>query len=353
MIKPYEGDKPYAFISYAHKDEEKVFPIIEAMQEKGYRVWYDEGIDPGTEWDENIAEHIDRASHVIAFMSENYLASKNCKDELGYARDLDRRRLLVYLEDVTLPRGMQMRLGRVQAIYECRYGNKEDFYEKLWAAKDIGLCRRKTETVSDRAGSLHEADAAAVSRETYTEAEASKTDAAEDVPVSDTAYPSKFGPIRKMFLPELFRYYWDTLMTTDMNLPIAHGIFYFGFWVYVSCVGLHLAYDTPEIQAIFGVNPVVRVIYMIVGGLFIFTLTLFLGMRLFARVFIAKEISLCGKLRWKRFGPLLEEFLFGFLLMFIAFMAMLAYLLLVYLIPAGQEFVADMEAFFATIDQAV
>ena len=46
---PYRGDSPYIFISYSHKDSDVVFDIIGQLQMKQYRIWYDEGIDPGTE----------------------------------------------------------------------------------------------------------------------------------------------------------------------------------------------------------------------------------------------------------------------------------------------------------------
>lgn len=48
----YNGNEPYIFISYAHKDNNTVYPVIARIQKDGYRAWFDEGIDPGTEWDE-------------------------------------------------------------------------------------------------------------------------------------------------------------------------------------------------------------------------------------------------------------------------------------------------------------
>ena len=115
-IKAYKGKEPYIFISYAHRDAELVRPILDQMDAHGFRLWYDAGIDPGTEWDENIARHIKQCDTLIAFISGTYLRSENCKDELNYARDRARKRLLVYLEDVLLPDGMEMRLSRLQAI---------------------------------------------------------------------------------------------------------------------------------------------------------------------------------------------------------------------------------------------
>ena len=139
-VKAYNGNEPYIFISYSHRDTNLVYPIIEELDKRGYRVWYDQGIDPGTEWDENIAMHINNCAYFIAFMSQNYLNSSNCKDELNYARDLEKERLVVYLENVTLPAGMAMRINRLQSIFKYSYTNDEDFYERLVTANNINVC---------------------------------------------------------------------------------------------------------------------------------------------------------------------------------------------------------------------
>lgn len=139
MVKPYEGDN-YIFISYSHRNTAKVLGVMERMQKDGFRIWYDDGIDPGTEWDDNIAAHVDRCRYFIAFISKEYLESENCKDELNYARDLNKERLLVYLENVELPQGMAMRLNRLQAVHMYTYSDPERFYEKLYAAKGIEKC---------------------------------------------------------------------------------------------------------------------------------------------------------------------------------------------------------------------
>lgn len=137
---PYKGKDPYIFISYSHKNINDVFPVIEQLQKKHYRVWYDEGIDPGTEWDENIAQHIEQCGFFIAFLSQEYISSSNCRDELNFARDRGKKRLLVYLHDVELPGGMSMRLSRLQAIHMYAYASLEDFLQKLCMAPGIDSC---------------------------------------------------------------------------------------------------------------------------------------------------------------------------------------------------------------------
>ncbi len=134
---PYKGEKGYIFISYAHRDAARVWPIIARMQLDGYRVWYDEGIDPGTEWDENIAYHVTECGYFLAFLSENYMASNNCKDELNFSRDQGKPQVLIYLEEVELPKGMAMRMGRTRALHYEQYPDKLDFFHELYASPGI------------------------------------------------------------------------------------------------------------------------------------------------------------------------------------------------------------------------
>ncbi len=134
---PYKGEKGYIFISYAHRDAARVWPIIARMQLDGYRVWYDEGIDPGTEWDENIAQHVTECGYFLAFLSENYMASNNCKDELNFSRDQGKPQVLIYLEEVELPKGMAMRMGRTRALHYEQYPDKLDFFHELYASPGI------------------------------------------------------------------------------------------------------------------------------------------------------------------------------------------------------------------------
>ena len=42
FFKPYEGTRPYLFISYAHKQSEEVVSTIRILHENGWRLWYDE-----------------------------------------------------------------------------------------------------------------------------------------------------------------------------------------------------------------------------------------------------------------------------------------------------------------------
>ena len=128
-------DEKYVFISYAHKDSERVLSVINAMRQDGISVWYDEGIEAGTEWPEYIAEKINDCAVFIAFITANAVASVNCRNEINYAISLHKEMLVVYLEDTELSAGMQLQLGSIQAMFCHRSRSEEEFLRNLLTAR--------------------------------------------------------------------------------------------------------------------------------------------------------------------------------------------------------------------------
>lgn len=102
LFKPYEGKKPYIFISYPHKESDMVVDTIRILHDKRYRLWYDEGIPAGSDWPANIARHMQGCEAVICFISNHFLKSQNCFSEIRAAVQLRKPLLVVYLEDVVL-----------------------------------------------------------------------------------------------------------------------------------------------------------------------------------------------------------------------------------------------------------
>ena len=146
-IRAYEGSKPYIFISYAHKDKDIVMPILEALEGCGFRLWYDAGIEVGTEWPEYIAEHLDQSSRFLAFASKNFVASQNCRREINFAIDLKKDPIVIYLEEFELSLGMRMQLGSLQALPYYRHESFESFIGALTRVKELMICR---EVASDQ-----------------------------------------------------------------------------------------------------------------------------------------------------------------------------------------------------------
>ncbi len=138
--KPYEGELRYIFVSYCHKDKAQVFPIIERLVRDGYRVWYDEGIDPGSEWPEIIAHHLNGCEVCIAFITENSLNSHNCRREINFALLKKKPFISVVLEEVNMSLGMEMQLSATQSIFKYMLNGDNEFFKKLYEAKFLRTC---------------------------------------------------------------------------------------------------------------------------------------------------------------------------------------------------------------------
>ena len=77
---------------------------------------------------------------MITLISEAYISSANCLDELNYAWDQTNPLLIIYLENVSLPSGIAMLLGRLRALYRYHYDNPAAFYAKVVCSNGIGIC---------------------------------------------------------------------------------------------------------------------------------------------------------------------------------------------------------------------
>ena len=130
---PYEGDMPYVFISYAHADSAQVMEVLENMQARSCRIWYDEGIEVGSEWPECIAGHLAGAGLMIAFISNAYMRSDNCRREMHFALSKKIKIINVFLEDTRMTPGMEMQIGNIFALMKQNMG-EEEFFRKLYAA---------------------------------------------------------------------------------------------------------------------------------------------------------------------------------------------------------------------------
>lgn len=116
-MNAYQGNNPYVFVSYAHKDNEKVLDLIKLLKRKMCRIWYDEGLTPGGSWNDDLANHISKCECVIIIITNNSIQSQYVKSELNYAISLNKKIYPVFLENVELPAGLAMMLGTTQYIY--------------------------------------------------------------------------------------------------------------------------------------------------------------------------------------------------------------------------------------------
>jgi len=133
-VKPpfpaYKGSKPYIFTSYAHEDMKTVFKVIKNLNKSRYRIWYDEGIEPGFEWPEVVGKAIIKCSQFIVFMSPYATMSRNVRNEINLAFTEKKDILVIFLEETRLTEGMMLQIGTVQFINKYELTEKE-FFDKL------------------------------------------------------------------------------------------------------------------------------------------------------------------------------------------------------------------------------
>ncbi|MBQ6240768.1 MAG: TIR domain-containing protein [Firmicutes bacterium] len=141
-LQAYEGDEPFVFISYAHKDTETVMRVLTELDRRGYRIWYDDGIAPGSEWPENIAEHLTKSAMVLAFISQNSIDSPNCRREVTFALSKRKPFLSVVLERAEMSPGMELQLSAQQSVIRINYEDETSFINKICSCPDIKPCQK-------------------------------------------------------------------------------------------------------------------------------------------------------------------------------------------------------------------
>lgn len=96
----YEGDEPYVFVSYSHKDAEAVYKDLWRLIDQGIRVWYDKGLPAGQEWDKVVESKIvsEKCACVIFYLSPNFVGSDSIMKEVNLVFDTGRSNFCIHLD---------------------------------------------------------------------------------------------------------------------------------------------------------------------------------------------------------------------------------------------------------------
>ena len=127
-FRAYSGKEPYIFVSYAHADKDIVYPEMFWMNEKGFHIWYDEGIPPASEWPAEIANALLNCNIFLVFITPNAIESKNVRDEINYALNHNKKVLPIFLKPTELKHGLDLRIGNLQYIK--KFELKAEYYMK-------------------------------------------------------------------------------------------------------------------------------------------------------------------------------------------------------------------------------
>ena len=143
----YRGEEPYVFVSYAHRDSDRVFAEIKRFNEAGFHVWYDEGIAPGNEWSDEIAEALSKCAVFVVMLTPTSAPRENVLNEISYALEEGKPFLAIYLEETELPPGLKLRISRRQAILKYNMTDEEYEYKYVEAFTRFGKGVRGDQTL--------------------------------------------------------------------------------------------------------------------------------------------------------------------------------------------------------------
>lgn len=110
-FEAYTGDEPYLFVSYSHRDSALVYPILDALYDCKYRMWYDESCETGNDFRDELRERIKKSEAVLLFVSEASMTSPFCGMEIIVAREYSKRLYPIYLDSVEVPPAFQILLN--------------------------------------------------------------------------------------------------------------------------------------------------------------------------------------------------------------------------------------------------
>ena len=157
-MNAYQGDQPFIFVSYAHADRDRVYPIIELLQEHGYHVWYDEGLHVGNDWREELADRISRCHVFIYMLTQRSAKSEFCKEEIYAAKDEANRRefssaddeslkfITIKLEETEVSKGVMLAIGSRQWVIATT-SSTDKITDELIQSPGFEICKEADEYV--------------------------------------------------------------------------------------------------------------------------------------------------------------------------------------------------------------
>ena len=144
-MKEFNENEKFIFVSYAHKDADRVFPIVRALKNKGFNIWCDENLEHGADYHDDIATHILNCTTALIFITAASANSEYCQNEIKYAHTNKKKLAIVYLDkDVELKSGIHMLLSSIQHIAYHNYKSHIEFLDALFKSESLRLCLNET-----------------------------------------------------------------------------------------------------------------------------------------------------------------------------------------------------------------
>jgi hypothetical protein len=141
-FESYSGNKPFAFVSYAHRDKVLVYNALRSFHENGLYMWYDDGIPPAEEWQNEIAQKIMESAMLVVFLSPNAVSSSYVNREIQFALSENKPILPIFIEETSLTPSLKLCLHQYQSCF---------FHKLNWQKRAIKVMRKVLDKASDPA----------------------------------------------------------------------------------------------------------------------------------------------------------------------------------------------------------
>ncbi len=133
-LDSYEGDEPYIFVSYSHRDVPKVRPVLKRIEDEKFRFWYDDTMEVGEDFRAELQTKIENCTAFLLFISDSAMQSKYCGMEIITAFKNDKKIYPVYLDDSTvIPAPLKMILENLQHVKGSAIEKDSRYLDKLIA----------------------------------------------------------------------------------------------------------------------------------------------------------------------------------------------------------------------------
>jgi hypothetical protein len=114
---PARPTTPYVFVCYAHDERAAVVEQIAWLEGQGFTVWYDEAIEAGSRWSDDLARAVEGCAAFLYFLSPRSTSSRYCLDEVHFALECGRPIVPVEIVPVTLTPGLKLGLGGTHRLF--------------------------------------------------------------------------------------------------------------------------------------------------------------------------------------------------------------------------------------------
>ncbi len=133
-IESYDGPEPYLFVSYSHRDAKIVNEVLQKIDKEKFRIWYDDTMEIGDDFREELRSKIEHSSAILLFISNASIQSKYCGMEIITAFKYEKRIYPIYLEEnVVVPPALSMILDNLQHV-KSEVINTDKYISKLIAS---------------------------------------------------------------------------------------------------------------------------------------------------------------------------------------------------------------------------